>query len=435
MVRTRRLALLLASSTPRPLLVSRAPSRRSTGAPEHALTLCLTVHRPVTRWIRSVCPRRSLCSRGRHTQRSSDPRILLREPGPPLAVPLPFLIMNPLALAHSHSPPPPPLTQTQIRTFLRDGFLIVRNALDPKLLDEARDLLWAESQVPRLQRDDPTTWLQPFSAEEQSTVDQNQRSGRGWRLRSIAADDIVLDLLPRRMFHLAEQLCGKGTLIYPSGNTRPEFTFGHPGGNYAGKGTAGEACRGCYCILPQPLDVPRSNSAESAHVDGWAGDRWRVSCHAYLEDVLPGGGEFAIWPGSHRRLWHRHRGVSYARTLAGTRGEEFSESETDEYMAELNAIKRDTTPVAFAMAAGDCVFWHHRMLHWPVHNTGGTIRQALIYDYTKLPAACPDGDPGRHCQPREPNEGSIWSDWGEEVQILGGQYPALPLAAAGAPRL
>jgi len=104
---------------------------------------------------------------------------------------------------------------------------------------------------------------------------------------------------------VAEQLCGAGTLIYPKGSealTHQEYTFAHPGGNHASKGTPGHACRGIYCVMPQTLAEPRSPSAGSAHVDGWAGDRWRVSCHTYLEDVAPGGGEFGVWPESHRRL-------------------------------------------------------------------------------------------------------------------------------------
>ena len=53
------------------------------------------------------------------------------------------------------------------------------------------------------------------------------------------------------------------------------------------------------------------------------------------------------------------------------------------------------------------------MLHWTNHNTSTQIRQALIYDYVKKPDACPDGDPGGHVHPRQPNTGGIWDDWSE----------------------
>ena len=65
------------------------------------------------------------------------------------------------------------LTPSQVRTFVRDGYLIVRGVLDPKLVRQARDLLWEYAQdVPRLQRGDPSSWLEPFSADEQSPADQ-----------------------------------------------------------------------------------------------------------------------------------------------------------------------------------------------------------------------------------------------------------------------
>ena len=199
----------------------------------------------------------------------------------------------------------PLVSERELRSFMRDGYLIKRGCLDPSLLQPARDRMWEMNEVPRLQRDEPESWLQPFVEHEQSPADQNQRSagagsggavsgGRSWRLRAVGAEELFLDLLPRAVFPIAEELCGAGTLVWPDGATQKDFTFGHPGGNYAGKGTAGQALRGVYNVLPSPLDVPRNNIAQSAHVDGWAGDRWRVSCHAYLEDVTPGGGGFGV---------------------------------------------------------------------------------------------------------------------------------------------
>jgi hypothetical protein len=85
------------------------------------------------------------------------------------------------------------------------------------------------------------------------------------------------------------------------------------------------------------------------------------------------------------------------------------------------------------MRAGDVVWWHHRILHWPIHNTSESIRQAVIYDYVKRPEACPDGDDGMHVHPRAPNEGGIWSEWAEEVQRFGEEYPALPLGVGTQP--
>eukprot|EP01043_Picozoa_sp_COSAG02_P064582 COSAG02_NODE_9485_length_2203_cov_2.793726_3_plen_118_part_00 len=65
---------------------------------------------------------------------------------------------------------------------------------------------------------------------------------------------------------------------------------------------------------------------------------------------------------------------------------------------------------------------------WPVHNTSGRIRQALIYDFVKSTTACPGGDPGGHLHPREPNATGLWDDWSDEVRQYSVNYPA---AAAG----
>ena len=85
------------------------------------------------------------------------------------------------------------------------------------------------------------------------------------------------------------------------------------------------------------------------------------------------------------------------------------------------------------MRAGDVVWWHHRILHWPIHNTSESIRQAVIYDYVKRPEACPDGDDGMHVHPRQPNQGGIWDDWSSEVQGFAAEFSALPLGSREAP--
>lgn len=121
------------------------------------------------------------------------------------------------------------------------------------------------------------------------------------------------------------QLCGPGTLIRPeAGGTAGAAPFAHPGANYSsGIGAErapvtrpGQACRGVYCTLPPHADatpaaeagthddaggapVGRSSSPNgkwsmNGHVDGWEGQRWKLSCSTYLQDVGPGGGAFLI---------------------------------------------------------------------------------------------------------------------------------------------
>ena len=47
------------------------------------------------------------------------------------------------------------LTPSQVRTFVRDGYVIVRGVLDPSLVRQARDLLWEYLPTPLR----PTGWV------------------------------------------------------------------------------------------------------------------------------------------------------------------------------------------------------------------------------------------------------------------------------------
>jgi hypothetical protein len=290
------------------------------------------------------------------------------------------------------------VSTAEVAFFLREGYLILRRVLDPALLKAATDRVWEVNPVSRLRRVEPTTWLAPFSPDEASpSEDHQQRSGMSWRCREVANEELFLDLLPRRLFPLASRLAGEGTLVWPAGRCKPGANFGHPGGNFHGKGSPGQACRGVYCVLPSP-HAPRSDVATTAHVDGWAGDRWRLSCHCFLGDAAAGvagaGGGFGIWPGSHRQLWHTHRGVSYSEAwgrahltpteLAAIPPDTWVES--TKYLDIKRHILETVTPVDCALSPGDVVIWHHRLIHtgggW--QNLSPQIRMAL---YVKSPCA------------------------------------------------
>lgn len=149
----------------------------------------------------------------------------------------------------------------------------------------------------------------PQDAEElqRTGTESNKAGGLHWGCREVGGTDVFLDMLPRACWGAAEQLCGEGTLVYPAGETQSEWNFAHPGANAQGIGSPGQACRGVYANFPPRLtdeerEELRSRSASGGHVDGWDGDRWRVSVNTTLDDVPPGGGAFTIWPGSHIRI-------------------------------------------------------------------------------------------------------------------------------------
>ncbi|MEE3259200.1 MAG: hypothetical protein VX293_08315, partial [Candidatus Latescibacterota bacterium] len=128
------------------------------------------------------------------------------------------------------------LTENQIAQFKRDGFLVLPGVLDPELCRQARDEMWATiaANLPRMQRDDPSTW--GHITEEESAELSAQRpaiggepyfNGKGHRfyIRN-GAEELLLDLAPRALWQVAEQLLGQGTVVWPAGHDEAGFTTG-----------------------------------------------------------------------------------------------------------------------------------------------------------------------------------------------------------------
>ena len=147
-------------------------------------------------------------------------------------------------------------------------YLFFPARLDPELVRRARDRWWEMNPAPDIvKKDDPTTWLggwenvdpERLAAHRDSLPEHeiNAREGKhesasanglSWTCRHVGGDEVFLDMLARPCFAAAEQLCGEGTLIYPEGKTQPGANFAHPGANFRGVGSQGQAGRGvCEC--------------------------------------------------------------------------------------------------------------------------------------------------------------------------------------------
>lgn len=339
------------------------------------------------------------------------------------------------------------LTKSQIARFKRDGFLVLPGVLDPDLCRRARDEMWAviEANLPRMKRHEPATWG-PISAAESEHLRKAWPEGEGepyfsgrdhrFTIRN-GAEELLLDLAPRALWQVAEQLLGQGTIVWPAGvdasgsTAGPCFMCDDAVGNIANhvgleskkwpeKGSFkteaalrlprtgpvwlnGQGTRGLYCTLPQsPSPGP---DYRGAHSDGACYGRWRLQMSAYIDDLPPNCGGFTVWPGSHTRIWKEQ-------------WEAFKEGEkhTDKHLAERRAggyndpvigeIKGDTQPVDCHGPAGTVVLWHTKILHIAGQNCAAdVIRQATIYGFLKTPASLPDElvvDNG---------DGDIWRDW------------------------
>ena len=344
-----------------------------------------------------------------------------------------------------------PLIADQIAQFKRDGFLILRGVLDPELCRQARDDMWdvIQTRLPRMKRDNPSTW-EPITDEESAKLRAMQPEGGGEPYLSggghqvvirNGASELMLNLAPRALWRVAEQLLGEGTVVWPAGLDKSGYTTGpcfmcddavgglntHLGGamGFPAKGSFstepalrlpktgpvwlnGQGTRGLYCTLPNsPSHAPHYSGA---HSDGPCYGRWRLQMSAYIADVPPNCGGFTVWPRSHSRIWREQ----WKAFKAG-------EKHTDKHLAVrvaggytdpvIRQIKADTQPFDCHGPAGTVILWHTKILHIAGQNASSdVIRQATIYGFKKTPESLPDP------LVVDDTDGDIWRDWSDEVR-------------------
>jgi hypothetical protein len=250
-----------------------------------------------------------------------------------------------------------PLTQAEILFFKTHGYVIKRGILDPALMTQAREALWAGAPT-ELKRDDPSSWVGPF--QEESDDPTSVRQGYTWKYRAPGSDDWMKQLLPQnpQVWAIAEQLLGVGNLQPP------------------------ERVRGIYCMLPEG-DLPER--PYRFHIDRHP---FHLGVVAYIDRVVPNGGGFTVWPDSHRRFYPL-----------------FATQHTFTPHAEAQAAGESAQAQPYVDChgdAGDVVFWHHRLGHSAGHNRSANIRQAVLYDFKHKDLA--------QLQELPPHE-DMWADW------------------------
>lgn len=342
------------------------------------------------------------------------------------------------------------LTVDQIAQFKRDGFLVLPSVLDPDLCALARDRMWEtiENGLPRLKRNDPATW-QSITDEESKKLAVSAPTGEGdyyfsarghrFYLRN-GTEKHMLDLAPRALWQVAEQLLGVDTVVWPVGHDETGMTAGPcfvcddavgglrshvgnemgwpPGGTFTTEEVRlprtgpvwlnGQGSRGLYCTLPN--SPPHTPDYHGAHSDGACYGRVRLQISAYIDDLPPNCGGFTVWPGSHSRIWPEQWKAFYE-----------GEKHTDKHLPVRKAggytdpiigeIKNDTQAFDCCGPAGTVVLWHTKILHIAGHNAStDVIRQATIYGYLKNRESLPDE------LVVDNTDGDIWRDWSAEVR-------------------
>ena len=230
------------------------------------------------------------------------------------------------------------LTAEEVAFFKEQGYVIKRGILDPELMTQAREALWAGAPA-ELRRDDPASWIGPF--QEESEDKASVRREYTWKYRTPGSEAWMKELLPLNpsVWAIAEQLMGVGNLLVP------------------------ERVRGIYCILPEG-NLPER--PYRFHVDQHP---FHFGVVAYIDKVVPNGGGFAVWPGSHRRFYPA-----------------FETQHTFNPKPEAQAIVKamqEEPHIDCHGDAGDVVFWHHRFAHSAGHNRSRNIRQAVLYDFRR----------------------------------------------------
>jgi len=235
----------------------------------------------------------------------------------------------------------PLLSEAQVAQFKRDGYLVLPAALDPDRCRATRDAMWETigDYLPRMKRADPSTWGLITDEDHTALLARVPDGcgdpffcGKGHRffVRN-GAKEAMLNLAPRPMWSIAEQLLGKDTIVPATGLQ-------------AGRAT-GQGTRGLYCTLP------------GSHIRVWE-EQWK----AFLED-----GE-------------KHTDKHLEVRRAG--------GYTDPVIQQ---IKADTQPVDCHGPAGTVVLWHTKILHMAGQNCSADIlRQATIYGFMKTPESIPD---------------------------------------------
>ena len=340
------------------------------------------------------------------------------------------------------------LTDAQVAQFKRDGLLVLPGVLDLDLCRRARDQMWAilAEHRPMMQREDPSTWG-PISDEE---AEGDQRPdeggdpyffGKGHRfyIRN-GAEELLLDLAPRALWGIAEQLLGEGEVVWPAGTDESDTTVGpclmaegnvegmttHLGSEperWTGQATGrseqlrlpktgpvwmtGQGTRGLYCTLPE--SPPPLENYRGAHAEALFDTHWRLQIAAYIDELPPRAGGLTLWPGSHRRIWDYWEAV-HRESPPPARPE--GVPEWNGYTAPpLPEIRGDTEPIETVGPVGSVVLWHANLLHMAGQNTlNDVIRQATIYAFAKTPESVSD-----ETVQRDPH-GDLWRDWSEQVR-------------------
>ena len=221
-----------------------------------------------------------------------------------------------------------PLNEVQITFFKEQGYLILKDFIEPEIVASWRQQLWDHLGA---SADDPDNWPDQYVVDGYTIEPPEQALGR----------------LPQ-MQAVVEQLGG---------------------GKFTGGGSQ------VLAIWPNPEAAWKP--ADNGHIDGYGPNGWSggfmLGATTYIEDVQPQGGAFSYWPQSHLPT-HEFFLKDPSKIDGSFRaGPEWEERQW--------RIFSDATPYGskeFVARAGSVILWHCFMCHTGSTNVRSTPRFGMF---------------------------------------------------------
>lgn len=257
------------------------------------------------------------------------------------------------------------LSDEQIRSFRTRGYCVARAQVQAEAVERVAATVWELSPA-SFDPGNPKTWTGLFKdcCKTQTVQD---RKGRVKFRECLRDQQWVYDLTAGN----ADIVAAVTDLIGEP--VRPEYV------------------RGLYPVFP----IRRGT--DKGHCDR---HKFQVGVVLYLSDVLPHGGGFTVWPGTHHVMAEHH----------GSLGGEDRAPSFDQALAGVQA---QIHPFEVSGPAGTVVFWHQRLVHTAGINTRKTVRHATLCDFKNeqfLAAADqPSADMWSTWSPRVTQFSSAWA--------------------------
>jgi ectoine hydroxylase-related dioxygenase (phytanoyl-CoA dioxygenase family) len=252
------------------------------------------------------------------------------------------------SLASRHFPAPtasdlsyPPhldgLSDEELRFFAANGYLVRHGVIPAELANFARRFAW--SLCPRrFDRDAPESWRGRVRDSLSNRTLRRRRGCLKFR-ENIRNQDWLYELVAHnKVVHsTASALLGDALEM-------PKYV------------------RGLYSVFPSGL---AQDKRPRPHTDGHP---FLLGTTTYLNNVLPEGGGFTVWPGSHLNM-------RWAYEHAAGPGS------TSDYHQRLYKMATMQRAVEITGDAGTVIFWHHRLAHCSNFNRSDHPRHAVMMDF------------------------------------------------------